>query len=69
METSQLEIADLKNSLKLARGRLTEIKAENARLIQCNEELISFVKEMANRYSNSEWIGGEAKKIIEKLSK
>jgi hypothetical protein len=43
------------------------LKEENERLRAEKKELLDFVTDMGNRYANSEWIGGEAKKLIEKM--
>lgn len=42
------------------------LEKENERLQAVNAELLEFIKEMANRYSQSEWIAGEANKLISK---
>jgi len=38
----------------------------NARLIAAAPEMAHFILEMADRYPNSEWISGEAKRILTK---
>lgn len=38
----------------------------NARLIAAAPEMAHFIVEMADRYPNSEWISGEAKRILTK---
>ena len=40
----------------------------NAALIAAAPKMYAYIKEMAERYGNSEWIAGEAKKILDKIN-
>jgi len=40
----------------------------NAKLIASAPEMYNFIKEMAKRYENSEWIGGAAKELLTRIN-
>lgn len=51
-----------------ANGDTKEQAEANARLIASAPDMFRFIKEMAERYANSEWIAGEANKLINSIT-